>query len=51
MKMDEFNTLTDEEIMEVEGGIFGVDDVIFWTLVGAGFAGGIATGISRKNRK
>jgi len=27
------------------------DDAIFWTLVAAGFAGGIATGVSRKNRK
>ena len=32
-------------------GIFGVDDAIFWTFVAAGFAGGIATGVSRKNRK
>lgn len=28
-----------------------VDDAIFWTLVAAGFAGGMATGVSRKNRK
>ena len=39
------------ELYDVEGGIFGVDDAIFWTLVAAGFAGGIATGVSRKNRK
>ena len=25
-----------------------VDDAIFWTLVAAGFAGGIATGVSKK---
>lgn len=49
--MDEFKRLTEKEIMEIEGGIFGVDDVIFWGLVGAGFAAGVATGISRKNRK
>ncbi len=40
-----------QELYDVEGGIFGVDDAIFWTLVAAGFAGGIATGVSRKNRK
>ena len=28
-----------------------VDDAIFWTRVAAGFAGGMATGVSRKNRK
>ena len=48
--MKDLRELTKEEIMEIEGGIFGVDDVIFWGLVGAGFAAGVATGISRKNR-
>lgn len=28
-----------------------VDDAIFWTLVAAGFAGGIATGVSKKIEK
>ncbi len=51
MNENEFKRLTENEIMEIEGGIFGVDDAIFWGLVGAGFAAGIATGISRKNRK
>lgn len=48
---DKFEYLTEEEMLDVDGGIFGVDDAIFWGLVGAGFAAGIATGISRKNRK
>lgn len=38
------------EMREISGGIFGVDDAIFWSLLGTGFAAGIATGISRKNR-
>ena len=50
-KMDNFKRLSMQELYDVEGGIFGVDDAIFWTLVAAGFAGGIATGVSRKNRK
>ena len=45
------NISTGNKLYDVEGGIFGVDDAIFWTLVAAGFAGGIATGVSRKNRK
>ena len=48
---DNFKRLSMQELYDVEGGIFGVDDAIFWTLVAAGFAGGIATGVSRKNRK
>lgn len=51
LKMDNFKRLSMQELYDVEGGIFGVDDAIFWTLVAAGFAGGIATGVSRKNRK
>ncbi len=46
--MDNFKRLSMQELYDVEGGIFGVDDAIFWTLVAAGFAGGIATGVSRK---
>ena len=38
-------------MMKINGGLFVVDDAIFWSLVGAGFAAGVATGISRKNRK
>lgn len=49
--MDNFKRLSMQELYDVEGGIFGVDDAIFWTFVAAGFAGGIATGVSRKNRK
>ena len=49
--MDNFKRLSMQELYDVEGGIFGVDDAIFWTFVAAAFAGGIATGVSRKNRK
>ena len=42
--MDNFKRLSMQELYDVEGGIF-------WTFVAAGFAGGIATGVSRKNRK
>ena len=38
--MDNFKRLSMQELYDVEGGIFGVDDAIFWTLVAAGFAGG-----------
>lgn len=48
---EKFCVMTQEDELMVDGGIFGVDDAIFWTLVAAGFAGGIATGVSRKNRK
>ena len=50
-KNGQLKRLSMQELYDVEGGIFGVDDAIFWTLVAAGFAGGIATGVSRKNRK
>ena len=40
--MDNFKRLSMQELYDVEGGIFGVDDAIFWTFVAAGFAGGIA---------
>ncbi len=36
--------------MDIDGGIFGVDDAIFWALVATGFAAGVTVGISRKNR-
>ena len=36
--MDNFKRLSMQELYDVEGGIFGVDDAIFWTLVAAGFA-------------
>ena len=49
--MDNFKRLSMQELYDVEGGIFSVDDAIFWMLVAAGFTGGIATGVSRKNRK
>ena len=48
--MDNLKELNFNEMQEISGGIFGVDDAIFWSLIGTGFAAGIATGISRKNR-
>ncbi len=35
--MDNFKRLSMQELYDVEGGIFGVDDAIFWTFVAAGF--------------
>lgn len=29
--MDNFKRLSMQELYDVEGGIFGVDDAIFWT--------------------
>lgn len=49
--MDNFKRLSMQELYDVEGGIFGVDDAIFWTLVQLVLQAGIATGVSRKNRK
>lgn len=50
-----FCEMNEGEMRELEGGILGVDDAIFWAVVGgaffAGFAGGIAAGISNKNRE
>jgi len=48
--MKHFTELNMNEMMEVDGGILGVDDAIFWGLVGVGFAAGVAAGINRKNR-
>lgn len=51
----EFMELSELEMYDVDGGVMFIDDVIFWTIVGgafaAGFAGGVAAGISRRNRK
>lgn len=49
--MEKLEVIEEIDLYDIEGGILGVDDAIFWGLVGAGFAAGIATGISRKNRK
>ena len=45
-----FKMLTSNEIMEINGGI-ALTTAILVTLFCAGFAGGIAVGLNRKNRK
>lgn len=51
----EFLEMTNNELMTVEGGLFGVDDAIFWGAVVAmfvaGAGAGVAAGVSRKNRQ
>lgn len=50
----ELSDMTVNEMMSVEGGLFGVDDAIFWgcviTMFVGGTAVGVTAGISRKNR-
>lgn len=50
-----FAELSAAEMNEIDGGIFGVDDAIFWAVVGgcfvAGIGAGVAAGVSRRNRK
>lgn len=48
--MNGFKELDEKQLMDIDGGIVGVDDAIFWGLVAAGFTAGVAVGISRKNR-
>lgn len=54
MDSKNFEILLNEECFETSGGIFGVDDAIFWAVVGgcfvAGVGAGVAAGINRKNR-
>ena len=50
LKMNGFKELDEKQLMDIDGGIVGVDDAIFWELVAAGFTAGVAVGISRKNR-
>lgn len=50
LKMNGFKELDEKQLMDIDGGIVGVDDAIFWGLVAAGFTAGVAVGISRKNR-
>ena len=45
-----FKMLTSNEIMEINGGI-ALTTAMLVTLFCAGFAGGIAVGLNRKNRK
>ena len=49
--MKEFKELSMNEMLEIDGGVFGIDDAIFWTLVGIGFGAGVGCAISRKSRR
>ena len=48
--MNRFIELSEKEKLKTFGGIFVVDDAIFWGLVGTGFAVGAKLGVNRKNR-
>ena len=50
MENSNFKMLTSNEIMEITGGI-ALTTAMLVTLFCAGFAGGIAVGLNRKNRK
>lgn len=54
IKTTGFVDLSETEMNEVDGGIFGVDDAIFWAVVGgcfvAGIGAGVAAGVSKRNR-
>lgn len=47
----EFTELNQNEALDVNGGCVGVTAAILVTLFCAGFAGGIACGLHRKDRK
>lgn len=50
MESKYFDELSNSEQMEIDGGIFGVDDVAVATIFLAGAAIGAAIGCNRKNR-
>lgn len=45
-----FDDLSLDELYGIEGGLFGVDDIVLATLFAAGFTMGAATGIARRAR-
>ncbi len=53
--MTKFTDLNTKELMNTDGGVFGIDDAIFWGAVvgmfAAGAGCGVAAGVSRKNRQ
>lgn len=50
MKMENFNSLSENELFEVDGGVFGVDDAAVVTAFLTAMAIGAAVGANRKNR-
>lgn len=49
--MKNFNMLSENELFDVDGGVFGVDDVALVTAFLAAMAIGASVGANRKNRK
>jgi len=45
----QFTKLTKEEMIDINGGIFGIDDTIFGGLFIIGFSIGVLVGTNRKN--
>lgn len=48
--MENFNSLSENELFEVDGGVFGVDDAAVVTAFLTAMAIGAAVGANRKNR-
>ena len=48
--MENLVELSEKEKLEIIGGVFGVDDAIFWGLLCTGFATGAKLEMNRKNR-
>ena len=48
--MEKFTSLSENELLDVDGGVFGVDDAALVTAFLAAMAIGAAVGANRKNR-
>lgn len=49
--MEKFNMLSENELLDIDGGLFGVDDAAVASVFLAAMAIGAAVGVNRKNRK
>ena len=50
IEMEKFTSLSENELLDVDGGVFGVDDAALVTAFLAAMAIGAAVGANRKNR-
>lgn len=50
LKMEKFNSLSENELLDVDGGVFGVDDAALVAAFLAAMTIGAAVGANRKNR-
>ena len=48
--MEEFNSLSESDLLDVDGGVFGVDDAALVAAFLAAMTIGAAVGANRKNR-